>query len=45
MSTKVTKREAVKFGNYEVAIADVIRVAQEDGLGTGWTVGLVVSKQ
>ena len=44
MSTKVTKREAVKFGDYDVAIADVVRVAQEDGLGTGWTVGLVASK-
>ena len=44
MSTKVVKREAVKFGEYEVAIADVVRVAQEDGLGTGWTVGLVASK-
>ena len=44
MSTKVTKREAVKFGEYEIAIADVVRVAQEDGLGTGWTVGLVASK-
>ena len=45
MSTKVIKRESVKFGEYEVAISDVVRVAQEDGLGTGWTVGLVVSKQ
>ena len=44
MSTKVTKREAVKFGEYEVAIADVVRVAQEDGNGTGWTTGLVASK-
>ena len=44
MSTKITKREAVKFGEYEVAIADIIRVAQEDGLGTGWTVGLVATK-
>ena len=44
MSTKVTKREAVKFGDYEVAISDVVRVAQEDGNGTGWTVGLVASK-
>ena len=44
MSTKVTKREAVKFGDYEIAIADVVRVAQEDGLGTGWTTGLVASK-
>ena len=44
MSTKVTKRESVKFGEYEVAIADVVRVAQEDGMGTGWTVGLVASK-
>ena len=44
MSTKVTKREAVKFGSYEVAVADVIRVAQEDGNGTGWTTGLVASK-
>jgi len=44
MSTKVTKREAMKFGEYEVAIADIVRVAQEDGLGTGWTVGLVASK-
>ena len=44
MSTKVIKRESVKFGEYEVAIADVVRVAQEDGNGTGWTVGLVASK-
>ena len=44
MSTKITKREKVKFGEYEVAIADIVRVAQEDGLGTGWTVGLVASK-
>ena len=44
MSTKVTKREAVKFGEYEIAIADVVRVAQEDGNGTGWTVGLVATK-
>ena len=44
MSTKVTKREAVKFGDYEVALADVVRVAQEDGLGTGWTTGLVASR-
>ena len=45
MSTKVIKREAVKFGSYEVAVADVVRVAQEDGLGTGWTVGLVATKE
>ena len=44
MSTKVIKRESVRFGEYEIAIADVVRVAQEDGLGTGWTVGLVASK-
>lgn len=44
MSTKVIKRETVKFGEYEIAVADVIRVAQEDGTGTGWTVGLVASK-
>ena len=44
MSTKVIKRESVRFGDYEVAIADVIRVAQEDGTGTGFTVGLVASK-
>ena len=44
MSTKITKREAVKFGDYEVALADVVRVAQEDGNGTGWTVGLVATK-
>ena len=44
MSTKVTKREAVKFGDYEVALADVVRVAQEDGSGTGWTMGLVATK-
>ena len=44
MSTKVTKREAVKFGSYEVAVADVVRVAQEDGNGTGWTTGLVATK-
>ena len=44
MSTKVMKRESVKFGAYEVAIADVVRVAQEDGLGIGWTAGLVASK-
>ena len=44
MSTKITKRETVKFGDYEVAISDVIRVAQEDGNGTGWTTGLVASK-
>ena len=42
--TKVTKRESVRFGEYEVAIADVVRVAQEDGNGTGWTSGLVASK-
>ena len=44
MSTKVIKRECVKFGEYEVAIADACRVAQEDGNGTGWTVGLVATK-
>ena len=44
MSTKIMKRENVKFGEYEVAIADVCRVAQEDGNGTGWTLGLVASK-
>ena len=44
MSAKVTKRESVRFGEYEVAIADVVRVAQEDGNGTGWTTGLVASK-
>lgn len=44
MSTKVTKRESVKFGDYEVSIADVVRVAQEDGNGTGFTTGLVASK-
>ena len=44
MSAKVTKREAVKFGEYEVAIADVVRVAQEDGNGTGWTAGLGATK-
>ena len=44
MSTKVTKRESVKFGEYEIAVSDIVRVAQEDGLGTGWTVGLVASK-
>lgn len=44
MSTKVTKRESVKFGEYEVAIADVVRVAQEDGRGTGYTTGLVATK-
>ena len=44
MSTKVIKRESVKFGEYEIAIADVVRVAQEDGSGTGWTVGLVATK-
>ena len=44
MSTKVIKRPPIKFGEYEVAIADIVRVAQEDGLGTGWTVGLVASK-
>ena len=44
MSTKTMKREAVKFGDYEVALADVCRVAQEDGNGTGWTLGLVATK-
>ena len=44
MSTKVVKRESVKFGEYEIAVTDVVRVAQEDGTGTGWTVGLVASK-
>lgn len=44
MSTKVIKRESVKFGEYEIAVADVIRVAQEDGRGCGWTTGLVASK-
>ena len=44
MSTKVTKREAVKFGEYEIAVADVVRVAQEDGTGTGFTTGLVATK-
>ena len=45
MSTKVLKREPIKFGEYEIAISDVVRVAQEDGNGTGWTVGLVASKE
>lgn len=44
MSTKVIKRESVKFGEYEIAVADTIRVAQEDGNGTGFTVGLVATK-
>ena len=44
MSTKVVKREAVKFGEYEISVSDVVRVAQEDGNGTGWTVGLVATK-
>lgn len=44
MSTKIVKRESVKFGDYDVALADVVRVAQEDGNGTGYTVGLVASK-
>lgn len=44
MSTKVIKREAVKFGDYEIAVADVVRVAQEDGRGTGYTTGLVATK-
>lgn len=44
MSTKVIKREPVKFGEYEVSVADIVRVAQEDGTGTGFTVGLVASK-
>ena len=44
MGTKITKREAIRFGEYEVAIADTIRVAQADGLGTGWTVGLVATR-
>ena len=44
MSTKVIKRESVKFGEYEVAVSDIVRVAQEDGQGTGYTVGLVASK-
>ena len=42
--TKVIKRESVKFGEYEISVSDVVRVAQEDGNGTGWTVGLVASK-
>ena len=42
--SKVIKRESVKFGEYEIAIADVVRVSQEDGLGTGWTTGLVATK-
>ena len=42
--TKVIKREAVKFGEYEIALSDIIRVAQEDGRGRGWTVGLVATK-
>lgn len=44
MSTKMIKRENVKFGEYEVAVSDTIRVSQEDGSGTGFTVGLVASK-
>ena len=44
MSTKVIKRERVQFGDYEIAIADIIRVAQEDGNGTGFTTGLVATK-
>ena len=44
MSTKVIKRESVKFGDYEIAVADVVRVAQEDGAGTGFTTGLVATK-
>ena len=44
MSTKVMKRESVKFGEYEVAVSDTVRVAQEDGAGTGFTVGLVATK-
>ena len=45
MSTKVIKRETVKFGEYEIAVSDTVRVAQEDGNGTGWTTGLVISKE
>lgn len=44
MSTKVVKKETVKFGEYNVAVADIVRVAQEDGNGTGWAIGLVASK-
>ena len=44
MSTKVIKRESVKFGDYEIAVSDVVRVAQEDGTGTGFTTGLVATK-
>ena len=44
MNTKVVKREIVRFGEYEIAVADVIRVAQEDGTGTGFTTGLVATK-
>ena len=45
MGIKTIKRESVKFGEYEISITDVIRIAQEDGNGTGWTVGLVASKE
>ena len=34
----------VRFGEFEVSIADVVRVSQEDGRGTGYTTGLVATK-
>lgn len=38
---KVTKRTSVRFGNYEIKCADIVRTAQKDGQGNGYAVGLV----
>ena len=38
---KIVKRAAVRFGDYEIKCADVVRTAQKDGTGNGFAVGLV----
>lgn len=42
MSTvKIEKRTSVRFGDYEIKCADIVRTAQKDGAGTAYAVGLV----
>lgn len=38
---KIIKRTSVRFGDYEIKCADIVRTAQKDGSGNGFAVGLV----
>ena len=38
---KIVKRASVRFGDYEIKCADIVRTAQKDGNGNGFAVGLV----